>query len=129
MAVYTAKVFYCSGTTQQDLVTVTMTVGNCPTYGTHYDDGVCEYETHRQTVSFSLSKALDFNLKMFFNVSWEQIRDGGTPTSGIQKWSITIPAGLTNYTWQQFTGQNFVCEETRTCYEDSFEQPAYPSEQ
>jgi len=130
MATYIAKIFYCSGGTNQDLVTATMTVGNCPYTYTTYDDGVCVYLTKKQTISFSLSKAVDFNIRLYFTISWEQVRDNGTPTTGTQTWNIIIPAGTTYRTWQQYAGDNFTCWERRTCYsQDNTAYAEYPSEQ
>jgi hypothetical protein len=113
MSIFTAKVYYCSGTTQAQ-ITVTMTTGTCPLTGTIYDDGTAVWETHRQTITFELSEALDFDLQMNFSADWERTVDEEPPTSGTQTWYIVIPAGLTNYTWYNFEGKDFVCKETRT---------------
>jgi len=124
---YTAKVFYCSGGTVSDFLTVTMTEENCPFIGTIYDDGYgCVYETHRKNLMFSLSKAVDFGIRLRFPVYWEQDNDG-TISSGNQIHQIDIPAGLTNYTWQQFMGEEWRCKETRTCYEQT-ESAIFPSQ-
>ena len=112
---YTARVFYCSGGTVSDYVQVTMTEEFCPTWGTIYDDGICVYETNRKNLYFSLSKSVDFIIRLRFPVAWSQIVDGGTPSTGTQIHQIDIPAGLTYYTWAQFDGQEWRCKETRTC--------------
>lgn len=114
---YVTQLFYCSGTTEAK-VGVTMTEEICPHTGTIYDDGYCVYETHRKELTFTLNHAVDFNLRVYFNVDWEQTVDSGTPSSGTQAWSILIPAGLTVYTWSQYDGQEWRCEETRTCYSE-----------
>ena len=124
---FNTKIFYCSGTTEV-FVGVVMTVESCPYNGTIYDDGYCYYETHRKELTVYLGHAVDFDLKVWFNVYWEQTKDGGTPSTGTQAWSITVPAGLTEYSWTQANeGEEWRCKETRTCYSESTSssQPEY----
>lgn len=109
MATTSAKYFYCSGTTL-DNVLVTMTDGSC-IIDSEYNDTYCSYRTYKKTITFNLSKALPTSLSVRFQYLYSYFNDTSmTPvyTSYITE-TVVIPAGVTN------KSISHTCREERWC--------------
>lgn len=115
-----ATYYFCSGFTQQS-VTVTANFGSC-TDERQYTDEYCHYQTWSRNISFTVSSANHPALLVRFRFWQDYYQNDVLTWSGWITTNITIPAGVTNYTWTQAYGSPQDCHEKRYCnFTDGFD--------
>lgn len=116
MATYTAKIRYCSGSTQS-IIFATLTVQDTCKETAFYSQGECNFRDFRKTVSVSIPHTLPFDLELTFTGTWEITWDYDTNTTqnGTFVDLIRIPAGQTSVTYVSYDGGNFLCRRETYC--------------
>jgi hypothetical protein len=102
-----ATYYFCSGFTQQS-VTVTANFGSCTDYR-EYTDEYCHYQTWSRTITFTVSSANHPALNVRFRYYQIYQENDSVTWQGWITATVTIGAGVTNYSYEQD------CHEKRYC--------------